>query len=161
MIWGYIPTPYFWFNIQIVKNKHTLNFHMDPQDPLKTTWWFGRKFGTCLKQHVGVSKNRVVSLQIIHFDRVFHYFHHPFWGPTPIFGSTPTCAFFVLVSMSTCCRSQLALFAYQMPRNVAGTVEAPESAEWWVTGSRDSCLLPIPIHDGSMGGTVYLPTDLP
>ena len=20
--------------------------------------------------------------------RVFHYFHHPFWGPTPIFGNT-------------------------------------------------------------------------
>ena len=25
--------------------------------------------------------------QIIHFNRVFHYFHHPFWG-TPIFGNT-------------------------------------------------------------------------
>ena len=25
--------------------------------------------------------------QIIHFSRVFHYFHHPFWG-TPIFGNT-------------------------------------------------------------------------
>ena len=22
-----------------------------------------------------------------HFSRVFHYFHHPFWGPTPIFGN--------------------------------------------------------------------------
>ena len=27
--------------------------------------------------------------KIIHFNRVFHYFHHPFRGPTPIFGSTP------------------------------------------------------------------------
>ena len=26
--------------------------------------------------------------QIIHFNRGFHYFHHPFWGPTPIFGNT-------------------------------------------------------------------------
>ena len=26
--------------------------------------------------------------QIIHFNRVFHDFHHPFWG-TPIFGETP------------------------------------------------------------------------
>ena len=26
--------------------------------------------------------------QIIHFKRVFHYFHHPFWGPTPFFGNT-------------------------------------------------------------------------
>ena len=25
--------------------------------------------------------------QIIHFNRVFHYFHHPFWG-TSIFGNT-------------------------------------------------------------------------
>ena len=31
--------------------------------------------------------------QIIHFNRVFHYFHHPFWGyNTPIFGSTPIYA---------------------------------------------------------------------
>ena len=22
--------------------------------------------------------------------RVFHYFHHPFWGPTPIFGNSHT-----------------------------------------------------------------------
>ena len=28
--------------------------------------------------------------QIIHFNRVFHYFHHPFWG-TPIFGNTHIC----------------------------------------------------------------------
>ena len=26
--------------------------------------------------------------QIIHFNSVFHYFHHPFWGKTPIFGNT-------------------------------------------------------------------------
>ena len=25
-------------------------------------------------------KNRRFSPQIIHFNRVFHYFHHPFWG---------------------------------------------------------------------------------
>ena len=30
------------------------------------------------------------SPQIIHFNRVFHYFHHPFWGPTPIFGKHPS-----------------------------------------------------------------------
>ena len=33
-------------------------------------------------------ENGGFSPQIIHFDRVFHYFHHPFWGPTPIFGNT-------------------------------------------------------------------------
>ena len=27
-----------------------------------------------------VSENRGFSPQIIHFNRVFHYFHHPFWG---------------------------------------------------------------------------------
>ena len=29
-----------------------------------------------------VSKNRVFSPQIIRFNRVFLYFHHPFWGTT-------------------------------------------------------------------------------
>ena len=33
---------------------------------------------------MGVSKNSVFFLQIIHFNRVFHDFHHPFRG-TPIF----------------------------------------------------------------------------
>ena len=35
------------------------------------------------------SKNSCFFLrpQIIHFNRVFHYFHHPFWG-TSIFGNT-------------------------------------------------------------------------
>ena len=28
------------------------------------------------------------------FNRVFHYFHHPFWGPTPIFGNTPNGGLF-------------------------------------------------------------------
>ena len=28
--------------------------------------------------------------QIIHFNRVFHYFHHPFWGTT-ILGNTQIC----------------------------------------------------------------------
>ena len=37
---------------------------------------------------MGVSKNNGTP-QIIHFNRVFHYFHHPFWGFPPIFGLTP------------------------------------------------------------------------
>ena len=36
---------------------------------------------------VDVSKNSGKTPQIIHFNRVFHDFHHPFWG-TPIFGNT-------------------------------------------------------------------------
>ena len=30
--------------------------------------------------NIDVSKNSGFSPQIIHFNRVFHYFHHPFWG---------------------------------------------------------------------------------
>ena len=30
--------------------------------------------------NVGVSENSGFSPQIIHFNRVFHDFHHPFWG---------------------------------------------------------------------------------
>ena len=37
--------------------------------------------------HMDVSENRVFSPQIIHFNRVFLYCHHPFWG-TSIFGNT-------------------------------------------------------------------------
>ena len=53
------------------------------------TFCRGKLGNTWSQLHVEVSKNRGVSPQIIHFNRVFHYFHHPFWGPTPIFGSTP------------------------------------------------------------------------
>ena len=32
------------------------------------------------EQNMGVSKNNATpKSQIIHFNRVFHYFHHPFW----------------------------------------------------------------------------------
>ena len=39
------------------------------------------------KSYMDVSENSGFSPQIIHFNRVFHYFHHPFWG-TPILGNT-------------------------------------------------------------------------
>ena len=63
---------------------------------------FGRNnaFGepSCRKSSNGcfLSKNIVFSPQngwfrvfpqIIHFNRVFHYFHHPFWVFSPIFGN--------------------------------------------------------------------------
>ena len=38
-------------------------------------------------EDMDVSENSGLSPQIIHFNRVFHYFNHPFWG-TPIFGNT-------------------------------------------------------------------------
>ena len=37
--------------------------------------------------HLDVSENSGFCPQIILFNRVFHDFHHPFWG-TPIFGNT-------------------------------------------------------------------------
>ena len=37
------------------------------------------------KTNVGVSKNRGKTPQIIHFNRDFHDFHHPFWGVLPLF----------------------------------------------------------------------------
>ena len=38
-------------------------------------------------KEMDVSQNGGFSPQIIHFNRFFHYFHHPFWG-TRIFGNT-------------------------------------------------------------------------
>ena len=39
--------------------------------------------------HIGVSNPKIGGFtpQIIHFNRVFHYFHHPFWGFPIIFGN--------------------------------------------------------------------------
>ena len=37
---------------------------------------------------VDVSENSGFSPQIIHFNKVFHYFHHPFWGVFPYFWSS-------------------------------------------------------------------------
>ncbi len=39
--------------------------------------------------YMGVSKNRGVSPQIINSNRVFPYFHHPFWGFSPYFWKHP------------------------------------------------------------------------
>ena len=40
-------------------------------------------------QQMDVSENSGFSPQIIHFNRVFHYFHHPFWGKHPYFWKHP------------------------------------------------------------------------
>ena len=50
-------------------------------------WWPGG-FKT-YSQHMGVSKYNGLKPQIIHFNRVFHYFHHPFWGKTHYFWKHP------------------------------------------------------------------------
>ena len=39
--------------------------------------------------HMDVSENSgVLPPNHPFFNRVFHDFHHPFWGPTPVFGNT-------------------------------------------------------------------------
>ena len=43
--------------------------------------------------HLGGSKKYGKPPQIIRFNRVFHYCHHPFWA-TPIFGNTHLYRFF-------------------------------------------------------------------
>ena len=50
-------------------------------------------------QLVGVSKKKKWTPQIIHFNRVSHYFHHPFWG-THIFGNTHIGEFAISLHLS-------------------------------------------------------------
>ena len=45
------------------------------------------------ERHMGVSENSGFSPQIIHFNRVFHYFHRPFWGVFAYFWSSTHMSF--------------------------------------------------------------------
>ena len=48
--------------------------------------------GVYVGSHIWVfPKNSEFSLQIIHFHRVFHYFHHPFWGVSLFLETPPIC----------------------------------------------------------------------
>ncbi len=54
--------------------------------------WFRSRFLVSdwqVSKHLAVSKNGVPS-NPWNFNRVVHYFHHPFWG-TPVFGNTHFC----------------------------------------------------------------------
>ena len=52
-------------------------------DLLKAGWsWFVRQ------RNMDVSKNRGFSPKSSILNRIFHYFHHPFWGFPPILGNT-------------------------------------------------------------------------
>ena len=56
------------------------------------------------KQHVCLSKNRGVSPQIIHFNRIFHEINHPFWDNYPyypLFLETSMCTFLSIVFLWT------------------------------------------------------------
>ena len=61
-------------------------------------WRWKRCNGWCRSLKMDVSENSGFSPQIIHLNRVFHYFHHPFWG-TPYFLNHPNlcwCLFFIV-----------------------------------------------------------------
>ena len=63
-----------------------------------TSRYRGNKFPSCCN-YTGVSKNRGTPNSSILIG--FSIIHHPFWGPTPIFGSTPIqVAIFVISSQS-------------------------------------------------------------
>ena len=54
-------------------------------------WWFNRNPKATHRLDVGVSENGGFPPQIIPCrNRVFHHFHHPFWGKISIFLETPT-----------------------------------------------------------------------
>ena len=55
--------------LEVIVTILSSNFHIDP--------------------YMDVSENRVFSPQIIHFNRVFHYFHHPCLGVFPYFWKHP------------------------------------------------------------------------
>ena len=57
-----------------------------------TCWWYPyHPWDWYIYVYLGVSENYGTP-QVIHFNRVFHYSHHPCWG-TAIFGNIhlPTC----------------------------------------------------------------------
>jgi len=58
--------------------------------------------------YMDVSENNGFSPQIIHLNRVFHYFHHPF--EVPLFLETPTCLILALW-LSVCLGSGIPFFA--------------------------------------------------
>jgi len=68
-----------------------------PQSPPQVLIIFSRKTHGLVGEthhfsgnpHMDVSENSGFSPQIIHFNRVFHDFHHPFWGNSSFFRSFP------------------------------------------------------------------------
>ena len=107
--------------------------------------WFGEWF-----IHVGVSKNRGENpqiIQIIHFNRVFHYFHHPFWGFSPYFWKHPctfkanlptfcttirSCKKHTFIWFPPYCKSHV----QKMTKNCAWHQETnKKTPSWWVGGN--------------------------
>ena len=78
--------------------------------------------------NLGVSKNNDIYPQIIHFNRVFHYVHHPFWGKIPYFWKHPSR------SSTSCQGSEYPSDPKWSHLNAQGVVKAP-SAEGFHTSS--------------------------
>ena len=60
--------------------------------------WFNHQL-EMLMVYQDVSENGGFSPQIIQYNRVFHYFHHPFWGTT-IFGNTHQVASLLVFTLA-------------------------------------------------------------
>ena len=80
-------TIFFWLVVSTYSEKIFVN--LGSSSPIfgmktKTIW-----VATTQLMYMIVSENRGISPQIIHFNRVFHYFHLPFWGFPPIFWKHP------------------------------------------------------------------------
>ena len=83
-----------------IKNRHRQVLPGKLACPIKINGWKMKCSFKMIDSHRGNMSNENIAKevitfggflkwwypQIIHFNRVFHYFHHPFWG-TPIFGN--------------------------------------------------------------------------
>ena len=60
-------------------------------EPSSILWGYDRTFCRSKFTHPYRCFRKWWYPQIIHFNRVFHYFHHPFWGKIPYFWKPPYC----------------------------------------------------------------------
>ena len=71
---------------------------------------------------MGVEPKIVVfTTQIMNFNTVFHYFHHPFWG-IPIFGNTHILSnYYSFYGSSDCCTTidETLITSRMVPEDVA------------------------------------------
>ena len=82
------------------------HWSLPPPKKKHLTWWqCGFKDNWIIYIiYMNVSENSGSSPQIIHFNRVFHYFHHPFWG-TSIFGNTEIDIYISSIDLCSLARS--------------------------------------------------------
>ena len=76
---------------------------------------------------------KIVVPQIIHLNRVFHYFHHPFWGKHPYFWkhpNEPPPGILYIPAFSTWMRC--------LANSLSSGVETPERINTWTAASTTS-----------------------